>query len=90
MEKKVKNVKEIKHSMNHLQIQQVFREIFKTEEIFVTEKDSEKWDEIISAMSMAEVRSKKIEAVKDNEWNKAVHWRQIEKLKQKDNDGDVI
>ena len=53
--------------------------------IFHTERDKystfEKWDEIISAMSMAEVRSKKIEAVKDNEWNKAVHWRQIEKLK---------
>ena len=53
--------------------------------IFHEERDTystfEKWDEIISAMSMAEVRSKKIEAVKDNEWNKAVHWRQIEKLK---------
>ena len=53
--------------------------------IFHTERDKystfEKWDEIISAMSLDEVKKKKNTAVKIQNWNEAVHWRQIEKLK---------
>ena len=57
--------------------------------IFHEERDKystfEKWDEIISAMSMDEVRSKKIYSITQGDWDKAVHWRQIEKLKLNNN-----
>ena len=58
--------------------------------IFHKERDKystfEKWDEIISAMSLDEVKKKKNTAVKIQNWNEAVHWRQIEKLKLNENE----
>jgi uncharacterized iron-regulated protein len=45
----------------------------------------EQWQQMVLDMTLNEVRDKKIEAVKANDWNKAVHWRQIEKLKLNEN-----